>query len=208
MTSLCFCYAILCGGQSRRMGQDKALLLADGTAIIERVVNDINSLPNAYEKHFVCSGGKKYPQLSNQNINYLADYLADYQGPLSALAAVMQKIQSDQLSNCQWVFTFPTDTLLLPSQTFDLLNSAIEQNPNCDMLYLRGDRDHPLHAAYRVDLAKQLLQYLNQGQRAVMPFIRQLDFQTIDIPEAWQDYLNFNTADGYQKALQAYRYVS
>lgn len=208
MTSLCFCYAVLCGGQSRRMGQDKALLLADGTAIIERVVNDINSLPNAYDKLFVCSGGKKYPQLSNQNINYLADYLADYQGPLSALAAVMQNIQSDQLSNCQWVFTFPTDTLLLPSQTFDLLNSAIEQNPNCDMLYLRGDSDHPLHAAYRVDLAKQLLQYLNQGQRAVMPFIRQLDCQTIDIPEAWQDYLNFNTADGYQKALQAYRYVS
>jgi len=206
MSSLSFCYAILCGGRSVRMGQDKALLSANGTPIIERIVNDINHMPNLCENLFICSGKKMYAQLSNHKVDYLDDYLADYQGPLSGLAAALQKISTNQSLNYQWVFSFPCDTLLLPSQTFNLFKDAIEQSPSCDMVYLRGDRDHPLHAAYRVEVAEQLFAYLNQDQRAVMPFIKQLNCQTVEIPKAWQDYLNFNTVEGFEKALQAYQY--
>ena len=207
MSSASFCYAVLCGGRSVRMGQDKALLLADGTPIIERIVNDINLMPNLCERLFICSGEKTYAQLSNHKVDYLDDYLADHQGPLSGLAAVLKNIQLDQLSGCQWIFSFPSDTFLLPSQTFDLLNNVIEQSPSCDMVYLRGDRDHPLHAAYSIDVAEQIFAYLDQGQRAVMPFIKQLNCQTVEIPMAWQDYLNFNTVAGFEKALQAYQHA-
>lgn len=204
MSSLSFCYAVLCGGKSVRMGQDKALLLTNDTPIIERIVNDIKVAPDHCEKLFICSGKKTYIQLSNHKVDYLDDYLADHQGPLAGLAAAMDKIVLDQSLNFQWVFSFPSDTLLLPSQTFDLLKNAIEQSPSCDMVYLHGDRDHPLHAAYRVDVAEQLFAYLNQGHRAVMPFIKQLNCQTVEIPKVWQDYLNFNTVEGFEKALQAH----
>ena len=157
-----------------------------GTPIIERIVNDINHMPNLCENLFICSGKKMYAQLSSHKVDYLDDYLADYQGPLSGLAAALQKISTNQSLNYQWVFSFPCDTLLLPSQTFNLFKDAIEQSPSCDMVYLRGDRDHPLHAAYRVEVAEQLFAYLNQDQRAVMPFIKQLNCQAVEIPKAWQ----------------------
>lgn len=200
-----FSYAVLSGGKSVRMGQDKSLLVADGTPIIERIVNDIKDLPNPSDSLFMCAGETRYSQLDNENLSYLDDYLADYQGPLAGLAAVLSHLQSNPLSDCQWVYTFPTDTLLLPSQSFDLLNNAIQQNPGCDMVYLRGERDHPLHGAYNIGVAEKLFSYLDHGQRAVMQFIQQLNYQTVEIPHSWQDYLNFNTKHSFEKALQAYK---
>ncbi len=203
-----FCYAILCGGKSLRMGQDKSLLEAEGTPIIQRIVNNLGAIPDKYEKLFICSGDKRYAQLDNKNLFYLDDYLTDYQGPLSALAAVLYCLKNDQSAKQQWVFTFPIDTLLLPSQTFGLIKQSIEQNPTCDMVYLRGERDHPLHGAYRIDIAKKLFDYLNDGERAVMRFIKQLDCQIIDIPKSWSDYINFNTVESFNKALKAQKHAS
>ena len=33
--------AVLCGGQSRRMGTDKAVVEVDGVAMVERVAEDV-----------------------------------------------------------------------------------------------------------------------------------------------------------------------
>jgi len=204
-SSLSFCYAILAGGKSSRMGRDKSLLTVDGQSIIERVVHDVKASIPIQSPLLICSASKRYSQLTDENIHYLEDYLQDYQGPLSGLAAALQFFRADQQRNTQWVFTFPTDTLLLPSQTFKLIEQAIQQNPASDMVYLAGDRDHPLHAAYRVDIAESLFSYLADGNRAVMKFIQQLEHQVVEIPNEWHDYLNFNTEDGFNKAIDAFR---
>jgi len=201
---LSYCYAVLSGGKSSRMGRDKSLLSIDGQSIVERVVGDIQSFTTAQEQLYLCSGGKRYSQLGSENLIYLDDYLADYQGPLSALAAVLQSLALNSKLDCQWVFTFPTDTLLLPSETFSLLQQAIEQNPAAQMVYLAGERDHPLHAAYRVDIAEALVTYLADEHRAVMKFVQQLDHKRVKIPNHWQACLNFNTETGFKKAVEAY----
>lgn len=201
---LSFCYAVLSGGKSSRMGRDKSLLSVDGQSIIERVVTDIQSFVTGQDQLYLCSGEKRYDQLVDKPLNYLDDYLADYQGPLSGLAAVFQAIKLNPQLAYQWVFTFPTDTLLLPSETYDVLQKAIEQNPSAEMVYLGGGRDHPLHAAYRIDLAEALFDYLAEGHRAVMKFIQQRDCRVVEIPSDWQEYLNFNTEDGFVKAVEAY----
>ena len=201
---LSFCYAVLSGGKSSRMGRDKSLLSIDGQSIIERIVGDIQSFTAQRDYLYLCSGAKRYHQLDNQNLNYLDDYLADCQGPLSGLAAALLAVKTNQKTDCNWVFTFPTDTLLMPSETFSPLRQAIEQNPTAQVIYLGGERDHPLHAAYRVDTAEALFSYLADGNRAVMKFVHQLDHKLIKIPNHWQEYLNFNTEDGFKKALKAY----
>ena len=201
---LSYCYAVLSGGKSSRMGRDKSLLSIDGQSIVERVVGDIQNFTTAQEQLYLCSGGKRYSQLGSENLIYLDDYLADYQGPLSALAAVLQSLALNSKLDCQWVFTFPTDTLLLPSETFSLLQQAIEQNPAAQMVYLAGERDHPLHAAYRVDIAEALVTYLADEHRAVMKFVQQLDHKRVKIPNHWQACLNFNTETGFKKAVEAY----
>lgn len=201
---LSFCYAILCGGKSRRMGRDKSLLTIDGQSIIERVVNDLNTSIPIQSTPLICSASKRYSQLANQNIQYLDDYLTDYQGPLSGLAAALQYMVTNQQLDTQWLFTLPSDTLLLPSQTFHLFEQAIQNNPAADMVYLAGERDHPLHAAYRIDIAESLFCYLADGNRAVMKFVNQLENSVVEIPNDWNEYLNFNTEDGYNKAIDAY----
>lgn len=202
--SLSFCYAILCGGQSRRMGQDKSLLTVDGQSIIERVVNDLKTSMPVQTPLLMCSASKRYSQLANDNLHYLDDYLADYQGPLSGLAGALEFLCENEQLDIDWVFTFPSDTLLLPSQTFCLFEQAIHQNPETDMVYLAGERDHPLHAAYRSDIAESLFGYLADGNRAVMKFVQQLNYSVVDIPNDWHEILNFNTEDGYHKAIGAY----
>ena len=201
---LSFCYAVLSGGKSSRMGRDKSLLSVDGQSIVERVVGDIQGFTAVQEQLYLCSGGKRYSQLDSENLIYLDDYLADYQGPLSALAAVFQSVALNPKFDYQWVFTFPTDSLLLPSETFSLLQQAIEKNPEAQMVYLSGERDHPLHAAYRVDIAEALVSYLADDHRAVMKFVQQLDYKRVQIPNHWQAYLNFNTEIGFKKAVEAY----
>ena len=203
--SLSFCYAILAGGKSSRMGRDKSLLTVDGQSIIERVVDNIKTIIPQQDRLLVCSASKRYSQFASENINYLDDYLTDYQGPLSGLAAALKFLRDNKQLDAEWVFTFPTDTLLLPSQSFNLLQQSIQQHPSTEMVYLAGERDHPLHAAYRVDIAESLFSYLADGNRAVMKFIQQLEHQVVEIPNEWHDYLNFNTEDGFNKAIDTFR---
>jgi len=201
------CFAMLCGGSSRRMGCDKSTLTIDGTTLIERAVGNIQTSVGAQNNLFVCSNGRQYDQLSDRRPIYLRDYLPDNQGPLSALAAVLIQLRESQCTDIKWILTFPSDTLLLPCEVFDLLRQSMIDKPDSQLIYLYDGRDHPLHGVYSVDVIDRLLPYLQQGNRSVMGFVERLRYQRVEVPQSCS-YLNFNTESEFNQALQAYKQYS
>ena len=200
-----FCYAIFSGGKSGRMGYNKALLSINGQTLIERIVEDIQHSQPVDGDTFICSDTKKYTQLRDDSLIYIEDYLNQYQGPLSALAAVFMWLKNRPQTDIKWVLTFPCDTLLLPSETIDLFKQAMLDMPSSKIIYLSGARDHPLHGAYHIDIADRLLDYLNRGQRSVMEFIQGITCHRVITPKPWDNYFNFNTQSEFQRACDIFQ---
>ena len=200
-----FCYAIFSGGKSSRMGYDKSLLSINGQTLIERIVEDIQHCQPVDGDTFICSGTKKYNQLRDDPLIYVEDYLGQNQGPLSALAAVFALLKNKPRTDIKWVLTFPCDTLLLPSETFDLFKQAMVDMPSSKIIYLGGERDHPLHGAYHIDVADSLLDYLNRGQRSVMEFIQGIAYYRVTAPKLWDNYFNFNTRPEFERACDVFQ---
>jgi len=200
-----FCYATFSGGKSSRMGYDKSLLSINGQTLIERIVQDIQNSQLVDGDTFICSDTKKYTQLTDDSLVYIEDYLDQNQGPLSALAAVFMFLKNKPQADIEWVLTFPCDTLLLPSETIDLFKQAMVDMPSSKIIYLSGERDHPLHGAYHIDVADSLLSYLNRGQRSVMKFIQGVTYRRVIAPKLWDDYFNFNTQPEFQRACDIFQ---
>ena len=73
--------AILAGGNSRRMGEDKAALGEAHQSLISRQVLDLRRVLPALPV-FVCAGPRRYPELLPHGIHYVSDEVDDG-GPLA-----------------------------------------------------------------------------------------------------------------------------
>jgi len=90
---------LLCGGQSQRMGRDKALLEYHGETLLARHLRLADA---AGMRVYLASGGTAYPH--PPAVQTVADALAGRAGPLSALAGALAAIAA----------AGGTETLLLP----------------------------------------------------------------------------------------------
>ena len=77
-------FTILCGGQSQRMGRDKALLEYHGETLLARHLRLADA---AGMRVYLASGGTDYPH--PPAVQVVADALVGRAGPLSALAGAL-----------------------------------------------------------------------------------------------------------------------
>ena len=81
--------AVLCGGRSRRMGRDKALLRLGDQTLLERTVGVLSRLaPRVY---LACGAEERYAELG---LECVLDRLPDG-GPLAGLEAALTRLQAD-----------------------------------------------------------------------------------------------------------------
>ena len=112
---------ILAGGQSKRMGQDKALMMVNGKPLI-RIVHD---LLKPQVNQIAISGYQNY----NLNIPYISDSPQGPKGPVAALYAVWQLRGETTTSG---FFTVPVDCPNFPNNLCERLygeRSAIAVTP-------------------------------------------------------------------------------
>lgn len=170
--------AIIAGGQSQRMGQDKAELTftdarGESINVLERALIDALHLFGQEQVRVV----GRYSPLDD--VTLLHDYCDQpYQGPLSALAAAL--LEAKQL-RCDYVLTLPCDSLLRASDCLPALISAMDkQNAQAWVLTDQG-RELPMMGVYRADLADQLTEYLDQGHRRLMRFLATIRVETVPL---------------------------
>ncbi len=178
---------VLAGGQSRRMGRDKALIDYEGRPIIAHVIDTLHAV--AEDIVVVSNRSDLYSPFG-------ARVVADYDppcGPLGGIAAGLQAV------------VHPLAVVVacdMPFLNVLLLRWLIELAEGYDAVVPQtGAEFEPLHAVYRRECYGPIVQRLERGERRVISFFA--DVRLRAVPEAsWRvldpdghSLVNLNTPD-------------
>lgn len=190
---------ILCGGESRRMGQDKASLDWNDETLLEAMIEIVSQ---ACDPVFVVAAPKQpLPDLP-LGVKVLRDQQPG-RGPLAALAQGLEALPNDVNS----VFACGCDTPLLKPTVISWLAEHLHDQ---DAVVPKvEDRWHPLCAVYARGVASRARELVNDGVGPLYKFVESLvvrriserEFRVID-PNL--DALrNLNRRDDYLAARAA-----
>ena len=130
--------ALLAGGESRRMGQDKATLVFHGKSLWEIQLDLLRKL----QPREIFLSARSDPVWRPTDVHFVPDQ-APSRGPLSGLAATLSRIRTGQL------LALAID---MPLMTEDFLRSLSDViKPSCGVIPMIGDRAEPLAAIYPKD---------------------------------------------------------
>ncbi len=159
---------LLCGGQSRRMGRDKALMEhPEGGTLLERAAR---LLETVLEPPILLSGdGARYQKFAYPEI---ADAKPDC-GPLGGILAALEH-------------SAPAPVLILavdmPHVTEADLRSLLEsQGPSLTLAQAK-DRLHPALSLWDSSTRDGLREALNAGRYALMPLVEALNPVRVELP--------------------------
>lgn len=182
---------ILAGGQSTRMGCDKAMLEVQGCTLLEHHINNLSTYVNDI---FVSGDDERPVDLSAKTVQ-LSDYLPGYQGPLSGLYAGFNA------SGATYLWVLPCDSYGVAAGLFEMMRHCLEES-GADIACCEVDgRIQPLLAVVKRDALATLGEYLKGGGRAVMPWMKSSGFVSVKVPEQMSIECNINTQEQYQYLL-------
>ena len=193
---------MLCGGESNRMGRDKATLPFGPECLLQRIVRLLAGVIPVERMVVVAAIDQPLPELP-ANIVITRDLHPD-RGPLEGLAAGLRAVTAD------------VDALYVTGCDVPLLQPEFVQR----MLDLLGDFDaavprdgvhrHPLAAVYRrstLPLVEQLLAAGKQRMQEVFHALvtREIPVDELRAVDAHLDSLkNLNTPTDYEAALKQF----
>lgn len=182
---------IQAGGQSRRMGRDKALIDYHGRPLLAHVIDTLRQLSD--DVIVVSNRSDSYgPIVQSPGARLVPDYEPP-SGPLGGLAAGLAAMKHDL------AVVVACD---MPLLNLDLLRYLIERAGSVDAVVpLTGDQYEPLHAVYRRTCLAPIQRRLANDQRRVISFFDEV--RVAAIPEAeWRaldpsgrSLSNLNTPD-------------
>ena len=174
---------ILAGGESRRMGSDKALVLLAGRPLLAHVLDRIGPQvdrvlisANSNPARFAVFGCMVIPDAASQ-------------GPLSGILAALTHAAAMGATH---LVSTPVDTPFLPGDLVPQLLLAAEGSPEGLALARTADGDHPATALWPVALAPALAEFLAGGGAKVTRFTDAHHAAHADFPDA-RAFLNLNT---------------
>ncbi|MFC5647840.1 molybdenum cofactor guanylyltransferase [Paenibacillus solisilvae] len=188
---------ILAGGQSSRMGEDKALLDIAGKPLLRHIIDRMESLgifaitvavadSEREARYREALGSFGEPEL----IRYAHDQFAGC-GPLAGLHAGLSSIQAE----C-YVFVLACD---MPSLSESLYARMVAASYESDSEVIRTP-EQPFHALYHTRAVPKLLRQLEQGELRMMRMLDQLLTKLIE-PAALEEeaFRNLNTREAYEQ---------
>ncbi len=178
---------ILAGGQSRRMGRDKALIDYQGRPIIAHVIDTLRALSD--DMVVVSNRSDLYSSFG-------ARVVPDYDppcGPLGGMAVGLQAVR------------YPLTVVAacdMPFLNVKLLHWLIDLAEGYDAVVPQtGDEFEPLHAVYRRECYHPIIRRLERGERRVISFFADVRLRPVPEPEwrrldpAGRSLVNLNTPD-------------
>lgn len=149
---------VLAGGQSRRMGQDKALLEVDGVPLLGRVYAAI--APLVQDIYGVTAWPERYEHLLPDRVHWIHD--RQTQGPLIGFAQGLAQIETD------WVLLLACDLPYLETSILAQWAEGLRGLPPETIAYLpRGEKGwEPLCGFYHRTCLTDLIDRIAQGERS------------------------------------------
>lgn len=221
---------ILAGGASKRMGSPKAeLILPTSERLLDYHVRQALELSAAMTSDLPIMiadnrrGFSVHADLMKKDLQssifHIGDYLSSNDnkqietgGALVAIEAALQSLKrlanSKQLTkeaNWQqsWLLVISCDSLIPISDLWQKLQPYTTQADGKSVICLTDDSHlYPLLGLYRLSIEPELKQYIDNGQRQVMKFIKPI-VQPVPFTQAWQALTNFNTPKDFARACLA-----
>jgi len=150
--------------------------------------------------------------LSSKSVSRKDDKPIETGGALVAIEAALQSLKRLASSNSltkdanwqqSWLLVISCDSLIPISDLWQKLQPYITQADGKSVICLTDDSHlYPLLGLYRLSIEPELKQYIDDGQRQVMKFIKPI-VQPVPFTQAWQALTNFNTPKDFARACLA-----
>ena len=182
---------VLAGGQSRRMGRNKALMELEGQTLIARVLDKVSSLCD--ELIISANNADLYVHLPARVV---PDVIPG-RGALSGIHAGLCAMRNEM------ALVVACD---MPFLNLRLLRYMVILAPGYDVIVPRvGEAYEPLHAIYGVNCIAPIEQLVARGPRRVIDFyehvqVREIPQDKIALFEAELSFVNVNTPQEWANA--------
>ncbi|WP_413862149.1 molybdenum cofactor guanylyltransferase [Methanobrevibacter sp. UBA417] len=185
----CLSCVILCGGMSRRMGQDKGSMIINEKPMIIHILDVLNyeiddviivlndeSRVRKYEKiitHYQ-NENKKY----QFHITYLTDEIKN-KGPLSGIMTGLKKVKNS------YALILPCDSPYIQKKFIQVMKEKLNKNPNVDAIipkHLKNDvksNIEPLHSIYNKGQEFLINELIENNKLKVNDFIKHLKIEYV-----------------------------
>lgn len=191
---------ILCGGQSTRMGRDKASLPFHGEPMLERVIRLVSEVIETDRIVCVASADQSLPSIA-ETVQVARDRTPNL-GPLEGLAVGLAALEGD----AQAAFVTSCDVpLLVPAfveRMFEFLGDDQITAPH------DGEKFHPLSAVYRVDVLPSVEALLAGDKRSMMGLLENCRTRKVtaedlrEVDPRLNSLVNCNDPADYERALE------
>jgi molybdenum cofactor guanylyltransferase len=185
--------AIIAGGTSSRMGEEKALLKLDGVTILERIASRLRIQVD----DVILNANGDTTRFSNSGIPIISDVLTTIATPLAGLHAVLRRGAEN---NFDAVVTVPSDSPFIP---LDLVSRLLEAGEEKGAAIARShDQEHYLTGIWTTALFRPLEKLILQdNMRRMQDFVTKVEAESV----LWSDqphdpFFNINTKDDFEIA--------
>jgi molybdopterin-guanine dinucleotide biosynthesis protein A len=193
---------VLAGGQSKRMGKDKAFLTFKNRTFLRNILESLNKYCNQIV--IVINKDQSLYAKEIKGIRSEITFVKDiypYEGPLNGILSGVEKIKNEL------VYITPCDTPLLNPDIIpffaEIINGYDAVVPN-----IRG-KIQPLNALYKKNALKFSKDvFEKERKKSLMAFLEKLNVKYINeeeikkIDKKLYSYFSVNTPDSYQTLLK------
>ncbi|AJY47450.1 molybdenum cofactor guanylyltransferase MobA [Martelella endophytica] len=197
---------ILAGGQSRRMGTDKARLRIAGRTLLDHAIARLSPHvgPMVISRH---TADINPPD----GIGLVTDEGTDFDGPLAGIAAALCRFRGEPATH---MLSIAVDSPFFPRDISHRLSAGFIDGGNIAIAACEGHR-HPAFGIWPIDLAESLADHLREGgSRRMTDVIERYPHITVEFPMvstplgAVDPFFNINTPADLDRARELAPHLS
>ena len=190
---------ILCGGESKRMGQSKALLEFEGEALLTRICRNVAEVADPVV--VVSAKGQAVPVLPESCL--LVEDNIPFAGPLAGLCRGYDALSRPG----EYTFVCGCD---YPFLTGRFLLGLLEKADKEDVIAIASDRPQPLCAWYRTPALAEASRLLAEGEKRLSKLfdrlvVRQVETSDLEAVGGKRATIAVNTPEEFSEAISLAR---
>ena len=180
--------AIIAGGQSSRLGFNKALLPFKGKPVIERMLETLSPIVSSIK--IIANNPADYHFLTTETVTDIRPGC----GPLSGIHAALS------LSTTEYVLIVSCD---LPLLTADTLRPLLVEYPGYDITIFKHKLFEPLCGIYRRTCLRALDELIDHGEYRIIDLFPTLNTCIIRVDQR-DEFQSINTKEDYERLLEKF----
>ena len=189
---------VLAGGQSRRMGRDKALMLYQGERLVDRALRKLGP-----QVDVLLLNRSERPENLDPKIQLIHDQFDGFQGPLAGVHAALSYLVQKGLADAE-LFTVPVDGPFIP---IDFVTRMQKARTAVAFANSQGQR-HPVFGRWPRTAHSKIHEALSKGERKIDRVAEQFGFSDVtwepirnSAGRVLDPFANVNTIAQYEALL-------